>query len=236
MTANLIRTLIPVRVKRWLRGNAASIDVVDSDHEVLWERSRERWRNAEPQTHLTWGREVTGDNFVLKMDSYGAFGAERSLLEIGPGYGRLLRSMTNRGDPFKRYLGVDLSSRNIAYLKETFADERIEFQQGDMETLELSERFDSIFSSLTFKHLFPSFERLLLNASRSMAVGGMAFFDLIEGAGEHFENDGVTYLRHYTKDEVLEILERVGLKLVNWDEVLHTPQHSRLLVVATKPN
>jgi tRNA G46 methylase TrmB len=58
-------------------------------------------------THLTWGIEVSGADFIHKASSYGAFGPDKSLLEIGPGYGRLLKSIIDQNLPFKSYLGVE---------------------------------------------------------------------------------------------------------------------------------
>ena len=202
--------------------------------EAQWERSRVRWRNAAPVGHLTWGREINGDHFVSKMNHHGAFSSGQALLEIGPGYGRLLKSILQSQAPFQTYLGVDLSAQNVAFLSETFSDQRIAFQHGDIETRSFDQKVDVVFSSLTFKHLFPSFEKVLQNVALALNPGALVFFDLIEGSGEHFEHDGVTYLRHYTREEVSVILNRCGLRLSAWDEVEHTPEQKRLLVVATK--
>ena len=202
--------------------------------EAQWERSRVRWRNAAPVGHLTWGKEISGDHFVSKLEQHGAFGSDQALLEIGPGYGRLLKSILQSEAPFRTYLGVDLSAQNVAFLSETFSDQRIAFQHGDIETLNFDQKFDVIYSSLTFKHLFPTFEKVLQNVALALNPDALIFFDLIEGSGEHFEHDGVTFLRHYTKEEVRGILNRCGLRLSAWDEVEHTPEQKRLLVVATK--
>ena len=201
--------------------------------EAQWERSRVRWRNAAPVGHLTWGKQINGDHFVSKMNQHAAFSSGKALLEIGPGYGRLLKSILQSQAPFETYVGVDLSAQNVAFLTETFSDPRIAFQQGDIETRTFDQTFDVVFSSLTFKHLYPSFEKVLQNVSRALNPRALIFFDLLEGSGEHFEHDGVTFLRHYTKKEVSGILNRCGLRPFAWDEVEHTPEQKRLLVVAT---
>jgi SAM-dependent methyltransferase len=200
----------------------------------LWERSRLRWRKAEPVTHLTWGIEVSGTDFIRQASLHGGFGPDKSLLEIGPGYGRLLQSIIDQSLPFGSYLGVDLSEQNVSYLKKRLANSRIDFVSGDIEQVRLNQKFDTLFSSLTFKHLFPSFENALANATRHLNSDALVFFDLIEGSGQLFELDQVTYIRHYQKPEILQILARTGLRLIAWEEVLHTPRHSRLLVVAGK--
>lgn len=220
------------RLRTWLGSQQAGTNQDEKPRE-LWERSRVRWRNAAPVGHLTWGKEINGDHFVSKMKQHGAFSPGHALLEIGPGYGRLLKSILQSEAPFQTYLGVDLSAHNIDFLTQTFSGDRIAFQHGDIETRTFDQRFDVVFSSLTFKHLYPSFERVLENVSQALNPGALVFFDLIEGSGEHFEHDGVTYLSHYSKEEVSAILNRCGLRLFAWDEVAHTPEQKRLLVVAT---
>jgi SAM-dependent methyltransferase len=232
MFGNYIRKNILGR----LRGRASDKNQSQLRHEsteARWELSRVRWRNAAPVGHLTWGKEINGDQFVSKLDQHGAFGSDQALLEIGPGYGRLLKSILQSEAPFRTYLGVDLSAQNVEFLSDAFSDQRIAFQHGDIETRTFDQTFDVVFSSLTFKHLYPSFEKVLQNVSHALNPGALVFFDLIEGSGEHFEHDGVTFLRHYSKEEVSGILNRCGLRLFAWDEVEHTPEQKRLLVVAT---
>lgn len=236
-TSNMFSNYLKKKILGRLRGRANDKSELRPNQEnakAQWERSRVRWRNAAPVGHLTWGKEIGGEHFISKMNQHGAFSPGQALLEIGPGYGRLLKSILQAEAPFQTYLGVDLSAQNIEFLSETFSDERIAFQHGDIETGTFNQKFDVVFSSLTFKHLYPSFERVLQNVSHALNPGALVFFDLLEGSGEHFEHDGLTYLRHYTKEEVSGILNRCGLRLFAWDEVAHTPEQKRLLVVATK--
>jgi len=62
----------------------------------------------------------------------------------------------------------------------------------------------------------------------------MFCFDLLEGNRTIFEQDKVTYIKWYTRDEVKSIVNRIPLQLVSFDEVRHDPEHQRLLVVARK--
>jgi SAM-dependent methyltransferase len=203
--------------------------------EESWERSRVRWRTSKPSEDLTWGVRVSGDAFVDKARDYGAFGAEKVILEVGPGYGRLLSACIERGVEFARYIGVDLSSDNIAHLRERFPRNDVRFVQADVETVTIDQPVDAVLSSLTFKHFFPSFQPALQNLRPQLAPGGVLVFDLIEGERRYFEDDQVTYIRWYTKPEIEEILGAAGLDLVVFDEVRHLPELVRLLVVARNP-
>ena len=217
------------RLRRALRGGAHQRD------DEAWERSRTRWRAAQPTANLTWGVEITGDSFIAKATEYGAFGQGRRVVEIGPGYGRLLSSALERGAEFGTWLGIDLSEENVAFLSETFDREGIAFVQTDIEAVRVPEPADAVLSSLTFKHLFPSFEAGLRNLAGQLNEGAVVVFDLIEGERRYFEDDGVTYIRWYSRDEIDGILSAAGLERVAFDEVQHHPELARLLVVARKP-
>lgn len=200
-----------------------------------WSRSRERWRAASPTNKLTWDAEVSGDAFIERASAHGAFGPQRRVLEVGPGYGRLLASALDEVE-FATWTGVDLSEENVGHLSARFDRPGIEFVLADVETYELAMPADALISSLTFKHLFPSFEAVLTNLAAQLTPGAIVAFDLIEGDGNYFEDDGVTYIRWYQRGEVEEILKRCGLGLVAFDDVRHLPELVRMLVVARKPD
>ena len=199
-----------------------------------WERSRERWRHAEPNPGLTWARELTGDAFVTLLAEHDAFSPEAKILEIGPGYGRLLTACVARTVPFREYLGVDISATNVTHLQERFSDSRCRFLLADVEEMALEQKYDVLMSSLTFKHLYPSFERALRNCVAQLETDALVFFDVIEGNRRLFETDAVTYVRCYTRPEIQVILDRVGLEFVRFTDVIHDEDHRRLVTVAKK--
>jgi SAM-dependent methyltransferase len=200
----------------------------------LRERSKRRWRDAPPDPGLTWGGAVSGDAAVEVAEAHGAFGPGSSVVEIGPGYGRVLASCLARGVEFERYLGLELSERNVRHLRETFTDPRVEIRQGDAETASLGAPVDAVISFLTFKHLYPSFEAALANLAPQLREGGLVLFDLLEGSRAYFHRDRATFIRHYTRGEVTEILARTGLQLEGFYRVEHAPGRARLLVVARR--
>lgn len=234
LAARLGLTDLHARIHRLERRVESLETQLHESREEAWERSRARWRAARPTAGLTWDVELTGDAFIDRAEHHGAFGEGRRLVEVGPGYGRLLATALERGLPFGSYLGVDLSEQNVTHLLGRFSDARVSFVTGDVESLRLDAPADSVMASLTFKHLFPSFEAALANLARQMSVGGLVLFDLIEGKRRYFEDDGVTYIRHYERPEVESILTACSLELVAFEEVRHHPSLARLLVVARK--
>jgi SAM-dependent methyltransferase len=208
-----------------------------SSNEVNWEWSRRRWKKG-PQHHweeLTWGRRPGGEQFISKAAEYVEFAPEKRVLEIGPGYGRLLKACLDMRVPFAHFHGLDISEAVCSYLRERFPNENVTFSHGDVEEIAFDEGFDIVLSSLTFKHLFPSVENALVNLARAMNPGAVLCFDLIEGELRSFGHVR-EFVRGYTRPEVVEILERTGLEHVAFDEVAHDPdpEYLRLLVVARK--
>ena len=239
-----VKAVLPRPVRHSLRRIAgiddlhARIDELEErlaeSHDETWERSRARWREASPTTDLTWDTELTGDAFIEKVAATEAFGPETDVLEIGPGYGRLLRACVDAGLGFRSYRGVDLSADNVAHLEKQFGSETVSFINADIETVELDRDVDLVISSLTLKHVYPSCERALANVSTHLRPGGVLAFDLIEGDRRIWEHDNLTYIRSYSRGEVREMLARIGFTDVSFDEVTHCPGRTRLLVVARR--
>ncbi|MGH9983949.1 MAG: class I SAM-dependent methyltransferase [Nitrososphaeraceae archaeon] len=196
-------------------------------------KARKRWLESRPDTHLTWGKEVTGHAFIRKVLQYAEINSKTSILEIGPGYGRLLKAIfeLNLGE----YYGVDISSKNIERLKREFSsrDSNIHFIEGDIETIKIDRIFDLAISSLTLKHFYPSFEKGLRNISLHLKKGGVTVFDLIEGNFAFHEEDG-TFIRLYSKSQVRELVESCNLEMVAFDKVTHIEGYTRLVTVARK--
>jgi SAM-dependent methyltransferase len=209
------------------------------DGEDARTRAKERWRDSRPDAGLTWGKEVSGTAFIEKAASHGAFGTGKAVVEIGPGYGRLVRAALDQEVVFDRWVGVDLSQQTVDAFNHRFDGEPVKAVMGDAESIQFGEQFDTMLSSLTLKHIFPTFERALTNVASHLKPGGRAIFDLIEGEREYFQRqDGVTFIRHYSRDEAADLVERSGLELVEFDAVDHDndPTHRRLLVVTRRPD
>jgi SAM-dependent methyltransferase len=199
------------------------------------ERSKSRWRQAPPDAGLTWGDDVSGAPAVEVAQRYGVFAPDHTVLEIGPGYGRILGAALARGVEFRHYIGLDLSEDNVRHLRASFDDPRLEIRCGDVESASFNEPLDAAYSFLTFKHIYPSFAVALKNLARQLRPGGRVVFDLIEGSREYFHRDEVTFMREYTRDEAADLVAAAGLRLVAFDRVDHAPGRTRLLVVAERP-
>jgi hypothetical protein len=178
-----------------------------SGHDV----SQRRWRGDEPAASLTWGRLMTGDSLWNLYQTKRRFSVNDKILEIGPGYGRLLKTAIEREIPFASYTAVDLSVERVAKLCHEFQFPNVRVFRGDIDTWESDQSYDVVLCSGTFEHLHPDCRNALKNIRRQMAPRGQLFIDFIfaEYATRGFEPDG-TYVRIYTRDELSSMFTECG--------------------------
>ncbi|HEY0633501.1 MAG TPA: class I SAM-dependent methyltransferase [Thermoleophilaceae bacterium] len=173
---------------------------------------------------------LTGDAFIAKAVEYGLHG---TVLEVGPGYGRLLESAIRLGAPFDSWIGLDLSPQNVEHLSARWPEQR--FIVGDAEKVDVGEPVDTIVSSLTLKHVYPTFEPLLANLVTNLSGDGVVVIDLIEGRHlRHFEPGRGNFIRSYSQSQVRDLFGRCGLS-ASFDRVTHAPGWERMLAVGTRP-
>src|SRR5688572_11445490 len=206
--------------------------------------SQTRWRGDEPDAGLTWGVPMSGDEFVGAMMKHFAFEGS-TIVEIGPGYGRILRALLQRSAPFRRYIGLEISGTRVDRLRDQFRDDsRIEFRQADvLGFLDLNATADLIFSSAVFEHLYPHFGPGLETLSRFTRLGGLAIIDFIrddhapEKSAAWFE--GETYMRTYSTSELNTIFNSSHFRIEHTGrisfglDILHR-EITRTIVVASK--
>lgn len=235
MQQRVAPTVLTPRVRRLLRAvvdRTGWIWLQLRPRDELQARDRQSWASQSPTEGLTWGVQIKGDAFVEKAHQHGLRG---TVLEIGPGYGRLPEAALRLSVPFERWIGLDISPQNVEHLERRFGDDgRFRFVLGDAEKVEIADKVDTIVSSLTLKHVFPTFQEVLRNVARTLEPGGTVIVDFIEGEHlRHFEPLRGNFIRSYSRKEIAEIFGRCGLSVEAFDYVDHSPdpEHRRLLAV-----
>jgi SAM-dependent methyltransferase len=195
----------------------------DRDEAALVELSKSRWRGQEPEAGLTWGRIWDGSAFIWATQERCRFLPSLSILEVGPGYGRLLDQILHDQLPFASYLGLELSPGRVERLSAKYrADRRITFLCGDVETADLGRRFDLCISSATFSHLYPSCAKALQNIERHLHAGSFLMFDVQGGGPDHgFQEDGRTFGRAYSMDELKNLIAGTRFGEMTSREITH---------------
>jgi 2-polyprenyl-3-methyl-5-hydroxy-6-metoxy-1,4-benzoquinol methylase len=223
--------------------------------DITKEKALQRWQIGVdgPSKGLTWGRYLTGDNFVKLSSKYNIFGKNKSILELGPGYGRILSSLLSHKIPFKEYIGIDISEKNIKFLQEKFKNKNIHFKHGDFSTIELDKKYDVVISSAVLKHQYPTFTPSLKNIQKFVHKDGIFFFDVRENIDNNLSRDSIeellefgphksnwdtstnTFVGFYTTNEIKLILKKISQELIAFDHVIHDESMgSRLIVVSKK--
>jgi SAM-dependent methyltransferase len=159
-------------------------------HRLHW-LSHRRWSGDEPVAELTWGQVMTGDSLWSVYQRYRRFTPNDAILEIGPGYGRLLRTALEWNVPFQSYIGLELSKARVDRLEQEFKLETVGFVAGDIDTWTSTLRFDVVICSATFEHLHPDCRAALRNIRRHLAPGADIFIDFIGGVPRKFFGIGL---------------------------------------------
>lgn len=214
------------------------------------ETATERWRTHTSAAGLTWGVMLDGEPIVQALARHARFDGA-AILEIGPGYGRLLRGLVagqSRSLGMRHYVGLDISEHWTRELAAEFTHQKnIEFMHGaaeDADTLLAGRQFDLIVSLLTWKHLYPDFSAVARCCRNLLTADGRLIFDVPETgvawptngdepAGK-FEQETGTFTRTYSRAEIAAFLCSGGFDIAAFDEIEHAPDKRRLLVVAKK--
>lgn len=166
-----------------------------------------RWRRDEPADSLTWGRLMTGDTFIDFMERNGLhLDNPTAYLEVGPGYGRILRTLRERWAMVRKYSGIELSEARVTQLSTEYPRPRFRFYAGSAETLKGTSDHDVLFCSSTFEHLYPDFTAALRNLRGWMKPRGRVFVDFVcadcrmQTSSAGFGNGA--FVRTYSLDEL----------------------------------
>jgi SAM-dependent methyltransferase len=174
--------------------------------------SQNRWRGDEKPALLTWGAMMTADSLWDHYGRYRQFTKRDRVLEIGPGYGRILATALERGVPFSQFVAVDLSEARVRKLQDRFPHPNVRFVAGDVMLWRDDQLFDVIISSATFEHLYPDCQKALVNLRTQLHESGNLFVDFIktERASAAFEPESGAYVRAYAVDELREMFTGGG--------------------------
>jgi phospholipid N-methyltransferase len=209
--------------------------------------SQERWKGAESDPGLTWGEIFTGDSFVDALLKLYTFSPDHHICEIGPGYGRLLKTILGRGLPFRKYTGVELSPDRVRKLNAEFGSDLIQFVEADVAAVRLSPPCDLVFCSSTFEHLFPDCTVAVKNlVENNLVAEAWLAIDFIQSdtamsrQSQFFEEIGHAFVRTYSATELKLIFLDCGLTSPELDSiVLGSSAYGdirRIFALARKPS
>ena len=224
---------------------ALEVELKKNEHERLLQVSKERWSADEPDAGLTWGVTMSGENFAEFVIQHVTLTDNSVIVEIGPGYGRILNALLSHRVRFRRYIGLEISPARVNRLSKQFQDPRIEFHQADiLAGVELNATADLTISSAVFEHLYPDFSRAIETISGFTRPGGAAIIDFVrdenylDKSSSWFEE--TTYIRTYSRNELRDLFEKSGLSINELQGISFGPdidkrEITRTVVVATKP-
>jgi SAM-dependent methyltransferase len=187
---------------------------------ALWPRDfDQRWRSVEEPKSLTWGTILEGRSFFYEAQKAADIVNAGRILEIGPGYGRLLQARHELGGPPELYVGVDLSRGRVEELSRWFGNRHTRFIEGDARTVDLSltAPFDLVISSATFEHIYPDFICALQHLRLYFAENAKVVFDLPDTGHNWSEintDPSGVFMRVYTAREIATMMAKAEFRLL----------------------
>lgn len=155
-----------------------------------------------------WDGQTFIDLLELKKD--------KSVLEIGCGTGRIALKVAPN---VERFLGVDISLKTVERAKQHLKKTCAEFFKGDFLCLKTEEKFDLIYSSLTFMHF--KNKLLAIQKVKSLLKEGGKFVLSIDKNQSPILECGDRKLEIYpdTKENIVQILIQENFKNISISEV-----------------
>lgn len=149
-----------------------------------------------------------GQSFIDKME----LNKDKSVLEIGVGTGRLaIRVAPLCG----QFCGVDISPKTIDRAKENLSEQtNVMLCCGDFLTLDISQTFDIVYSSLTFMHI--SKKQKAINKVATLLKDGGKFVLSTDKNQNGFIDTGTRKITVYpnTPAEMESYIVNAGLLLI----------------------
>jgi 2-polyprenyl-3-methyl-5-hydroxy-6-metoxy-1,4-benzoquinol methylase len=143
-----------------------------------------------------------------------------TLLEIGVGLGSIAERVSGK---IKTYCGVDIACEVIDYLSSLYKNSNsVKWRCLDVcqETSSLNEKFDIIFSAHTLEHV--DFPQGYFNfIKKHLKSNGFAFVVFPNETKD--KHHGITWF--YSKNELIEIIDKANLKAMKLLEVKETIWH-----------
>lgn len=127
---------------------------------------------------LGWDKGKQEIRFGILIDFFDC--KNKSILDIGCGFGDLNKTLTTLYGNEYSYVGIDLVTDLLDEGRERYQGEHIRFIEGDFLTLDLAQKFDIVISSGIFNHQFnetdhyPFIEAVIAKAY-SIANEGITF-------------------------------------------------------------
>lgn len=176
-------------------------------YDLLIEENNDPVRDPEPLKRYMdkWDGQIFIDKMQLNED--------KAVLEIGVGTGRL----AVRVAPLcAQFYGIDISTKTIKRAKENLVNaENVTLICGDFLTHEFSERFDVIYSSLTFMHIED--KQKAVNKAAALLKNGGRFVLSIDKNQREFIDIGISQVKIFPDSVAIitECIKNADLSVLN---------------------
>lgn len=162
----------------------------------------------DPEPLREYMNKWDGDSFIERME----LNAEKSVLEIGVGTGRLAIRVAPLCGSF---CGIDLSPKTIERGQENLASfNNVNLICGDFLSYDFAEKFDVIYSSLTFMHIADK-QNALYKIATLLNTGGRLVLSIDKNPSDYIDI-GINRITIYpdAPDAMADHIKSAGLSLI----------------------
>ena len=188
------------------RMQTANRSAIIHHYDLLIDENNDPVHDPKPlQEHMN---KWDGDSFIERME----LNTEKSVLEIGVGTGRLAVRVAPLCGSF---CGIDLSSKTIERGQENLASfNNVNLICGDFLSYDFAEKFDVIYSSLTFMHIADK-QNALCKIATLLNTGGRLVLSIDKNPSDYIDI-GINRIAIYpdTPDAMAEHIKVAGFDLV----------------------
>ena len=188
------------------RMQAINRSAIIHHYDLLIDENNDPVHDPEPlQEHMN---KWDGDSFIERME----LNAEKSVLEIGVGTGRLAVRVAPLCGSF---CGIDLSPKTIERGRENLASfNNVTLICEDFLSCDFSGKFDVIYSSLTFMHIADK-QNALCKIAALLNIGGRLILSIDKNPSDYIDI-GINKIAIYpdTPDAMAQYIKSAGLNLI----------------------
>ena len=195
-----MKTMVDLRMKELLRNDAIS------HYDLLMDEDNDPVHDPEPlQDYMN---KWDGPSFIEQMQ----LNSDKSVLEIGVGTGRLAVRVASLCGEF---VGIDISPKTVKRAKENLSEyKNVNIICADFLSFNFDRKFDVIYSSLTFMHIYD--KQQAVNKIAGLLNGAGRFVLSIDKSPSEFIDAGTRRIRIFpdTPVEMAECIGTAGLTIL----------------------
>jgi ubiquinone/menaquinone biosynthesis C-methylase UbiE len=136
---------------------------------------------------------------------------------------------------YKACYGVDIDKNSIIEANKKYKKQNLKFMQGDMTSIDFkSNFFDVVICLEGIEHItYREGQKFLLEARKILKKNGLLIASSPLLREKKYHSGNIYHLYEYKENEIHEIIEKKGFKIIN-KKYLDTPEKTQILIIVAE--